>query len=128
MEINRLIANLQQETVALDGVNKSTAQLIGNISLELIKASKSIPELNNNITNVNNQLNSTNDTIEKSITGNNFNFSGCTGNVYVKYNYFNMSVSDIARGLSMSESAVKTRLSRIRADLKVFLSERGVEV
>ena len=71
MEINRLIANLQQETVALDGVNKSTAQLIGNISLELIKASKSIPELNNNITNVNNQLNSTNDTIEKSITSTN---------------------------------------------------------
>ena len=28
-------------------------------------------------------------TIEKSNTGNNFNFSGCTGNVYVKYNYFN---------------------------------------
>lgn len=48
--------------------------------------------------------------------------------IFVSRYYFNMSVADIARGLSMSESAVKTRLSRIRADLRKFLCERGVEV
>ncbi len=48
--------------------------------------------------------------------------------VFVSRYYFNMSVSEIAKGLSMTESAVKTRLSRARAGLKVYLKERGVEV
>lgn len=40
--------------------------------------------------------------------------------------YYNMSIGEIAMKFDMSESAVKTRLSRIRSDLKAFLSERGV--
>lgn len=48
--------------------------------------------------------------------------------VFVSRYYFNMSVSGIARGLGMTESAVKTRLSRTRAGLRDFLKERGVEV
>ena len=40
--------------------------------------------------------------------------------------YFNLSVRDIAEGMGMTESAVKTRLSRTRAELKQFLAERGV--
>ena len=48
--------------------------------------------------------------------------------VFVSRYYFDMSVSETARGLSMTESAVKTRLSRTRAALKDFLNERGVEV
>ncbi len=48
--------------------------------------------------------------------------------VFVSRYYFNMSVSETAKGLGMSESAVKTRLSRTRAALKDFLKERGVEV
>lgn len=48
--------------------------------------------------------------------------------VFVSRYYFNMSVKDIAKGLSMTESAVKTRLSRVRAGLKEHLKERGVEV
>ncbi len=48
--------------------------------------------------------------------------------VFVSRYYFNMSVSDTAQGLSMTESAVKTRLSRVRAGLKEFLQERGFEI
>lgn len=48
--------------------------------------------------------------------------------VFVSRYYFNMSVSEIAKGLGMTESAVKTRLSRARAGLRHFLNERGVEV
>lgn len=40
--------------------------------------------------------------------------------------YFNMSISEIAEKLDMSEAAVKTRLSRVRSGLKEFLSENGV--
>lgn len=40
--------------------------------------------------------------------------------------YFNMSISEIAQRFDMSESAVKTRLSRIRSSLHSYLSERGV--
>lgn len=40
--------------------------------------------------------------------------------------YFNMSISEIAQRFDMSESAVKTRLSRIRSNLHSYLSERGV--
>ncbi len=42
--------------------------------------------------------------------------------------YFNMSVSEIAHKVSMSEAAVKTRLSRLRQKLRSYLSERGVNV
>lgn len=48
--------------------------------------------------------------------------------VFVSRYYFNMSVAQIAQGLGMSESAVKTNLSRTRAALREFLHERGVEV
>lgn len=42
--------------------------------------------------------------------------------------YLNLSVRDIANRLGMTETAVKTRLSRIRADLKEYLAENGVSV
>ena len=42
--------------------------------------------------------------------------------------YFNLSMSDIAESFGMSESAVKTRLLRMRRDLKEYLTERGVTV
>lgn len=42
--------------------------------------------------------------------------------------YFNLSMADIARSFGMSESAVKTRLLRIRRDLKAYLEEKGVTV
>lgn len=42
--------------------------------------------------------------------------------------YFNMSVRDIAEGMGMTESAVKTRLSRTRAVLKQYLIEKGIAV
>ena len=42
--------------------------------------------------------------------------------------YYNMSVAEIAHRLSISESAVKTRLSRLRQKLRSYLSERGVNV
>lgn len=48
--------------------------------------------------------------------------------VFVSRYYFNMSVQQIAEGLGINESAVKTRLSRTRAALKDFLAERGVEI
>lgn len=48
--------------------------------------------------------------------------------VFVSRYFFNMSVGNIAAGLGMTQSAVKTRLSRTRAGLKKFLQERGVEV
>ncbi len=48
--------------------------------------------------------------------------------VFVSRYYFNMSISEIAEGIGISESAVKTRLSRMRAGLREFLEERGVEI
>ncbi|MBQ9947876.1 MAG: sigma-70 family RNA polymerase sigma factor [Oscillospiraceae bacterium] len=48
--------------------------------------------------------------------------------IFISRYYFNMSISEIASGLGMSENAVKTRLSRTRAGLKKFLQERGVEI
>ena len=48
--------------------------------------------------------------------------------VFVSRYYFNMSVAERAKGLGMSESAVKTRLARTRAALREFLHERSVEV
>lgn len=42
--------------------------------------------------------------------------------------YFNFSINDIAQSLDMSETAVKSRLSRTRTELRKYLSERGVTV
>ena len=48
--------------------------------------------------------------------------------VFVSRYYFCMGTNEIAAGLSMSDSAVRTRLSRMRAGLRKFLKERGVDV
>lgn len=48
--------------------------------------------------------------------------------VFTARYYFGMSVKTIAESFDMSESAVKTRLSRVRNELRTYLSERGVEV
>lgn len=40
--------------------------------------------------------------------------------------YFNLSVRDIAEGMGMTETAVKTRLFRIRKELKGFLAAQGI--
>ncbi len=48
--------------------------------------------------------------------------------IFMARYYYNMSVAEIAAKLSMSQSAVKTRLFRLRQDLRLFLSERGVNV
>lgn len=42
--------------------------------------------------------------------------------------YFNLSIREIASSFDMTETAVKSRLSRTRTELKVFLTERGVTV
>ena len=48
--------------------------------------------------------------------------------IFVMRYYYNQSVKQIANSLAMSESAVKTQLSRTRAALREHLKERGVEV
>lgn len=48
--------------------------------------------------------------------------------IFMARYYYNMSVEEIAAKLSMSKSAVKTRLFRLRQNLRTFLSERGVNV
>ncbi len=48
--------------------------------------------------------------------------------IFVARYYYNMSVKQIAKSVGMTETAVKTRLSRTRDALGKFLSERGVEV
>jgi len=48
--------------------------------------------------------------------------------VFTARYYFGMSVKEIASGYNMSENAVKSRLKRMRNELRIFLSERGVEV
>lgn len=48
--------------------------------------------------------------------------------IFVARYYCNMSVKQIAQSVGMTETAVKTRLSRTRGALRKFLSERGVEV
>ena len=42
--------------------------------------------------------------------------------------YYNLSISELSKRLNMSESAVKTRLSRIRSALRSYLSEQGINV
>lgn len=48
--------------------------------------------------------------------------------IFVARYYYNMSVRQIAQSVGMTETAVKTRLSRIRAALGKYLAERGVEI
>lgn len=48
--------------------------------------------------------------------------------VFTARYYLGMSVKSISEGYDMSENAVKSRLSRIRSELRDFLSERGIEV
>ncbi len=48
--------------------------------------------------------------------------------VFVSRYYFCMGMNEIATGLNMTESAVRTRLSRTRAGLRTYLEERGVEI
>lgn len=45
----------------------------------------------------------------------------------VRY-YYNMPIRDISAAAKMNEPSVRTRLSEIRADLREFLEERGVEL
>ena len=66
-EIAKLISELRQETLALDSSSKSTKELVGNISSELIRASQSLPELNANISVIDSNLRNTNTNIENSI-------------------------------------------------------------
>lgn len=48
--------------------------------------------------------------------------------IFVGRYYYNMSIRDIAQSMGMTETAVKTRLSRIRTGLKSFLEENGINV
>lgn len=48
--------------------------------------------------------------------------------IFVMRYYYNQSVKQIAGSLAMSESAVKTQLSRTRAALRERLTERGIEI
>ena len=48
--------------------------------------------------------------------------------VFTARYYFGMSVKEIAMGYDLSENAVKSRLMRMRNELREFLSERGVNV
>lgn len=48
--------------------------------------------------------------------------------IFVSRYYLGMPLTVIGDSLSMSESAVKSRLHRMRCELKVFLQERGVEI
>jgi len=48
--------------------------------------------------------------------------------IFVGRYYFNMTLKDIARGMGMTETAVKTRLSRTRQRLKKYLGENGISV
>ena len=49
-------------------------------------------------------------------------------NIFTARYYFGMSVREIAMGYEISDSAVKSRLSRMRAELRKYLTERGVEI
>lgn len=48
--------------------------------------------------------------------------------VFVARYYFGMSVRQVANGYNMSETAVKSRLSRVRKKLQKYLMERGVKI
>lgn len=48
--------------------------------------------------------------------------------IFVARYYFNMSIKQISDEFDMSETAVRSRLLRTRAELREYLSERGVTV
>lgn len=48
--------------------------------------------------------------------------------IFVSRYYYNMSIAEISTASGMSESAVKTQLSRTRSKLREYLTERGVEI
>ncbi len=48
--------------------------------------------------------------------------------VFIARYYFGMSVKGISDGYDMSESAVKSRLSRTRSELREYLRKRGIDV
>ncbi len=48
--------------------------------------------------------------------------------IFVARYYFNMSTREIAMNLDMTDTAVRSRLARIREQLKKYLEERGVSV
>lgn len=54
--------------------------------------------------------------------------SKTSAKAFVLRYYFNMSVSEISENMVMSETAVKSRLSRTRKGLKEYLEEKGVSV
>lgn len=48
--------------------------------------------------------------------------------IFVARYYFNMSTREIAMNFDMSDTAVRSRLTRTREQLKKYLEERGVSV
>lgn len=55
--------------------------------------------------------------------------SGAKGrDIFVARYYYNMPIKSIAKCMRISESSVKTRLSRMRAELKTYLSKNGIDV
>jgi RNA polymerase sigma-70 factor (ECF subfamily) len=48
--------------------------------------------------------------------------------IFVRRFWYMDSYESIAKVLGIREGAVRTRLSRTRAKLKVFLDERGIEI
>lgn len=48
--------------------------------------------------------------------------------IFVSRYYYNMSINDISNAMEMTESAIKTRLSRTRTELREYLEERGVDI
>lgn len=48
--------------------------------------------------------------------------------IFVGRYYMNLSVSELSDISGLSESGVKSRLHRMRKELKVFLTERGIEI
>ena len=48
--------------------------------------------------------------------------------VFIARYYFGMSLKGISDGYDMSESAVKSRLSRTRSELREYLVKRGIDI
>ena len=48
--------------------------------------------------------------------------------IFVARYYFNMSTKEIALNFEMSDTAVRSRLLRIRKQLRAYLEERGIRV
>ncbi len=48
--------------------------------------------------------------------------------VFTARYYYGMSVRAVAESLGMTENSVKSRLARVRKELRDYLAERGVEV